>query len=100
MTIHETLPSEPDGSRASAILRLLRDLEASDRSAPSGSDRALAVLLTDAVLARDGHSLRIARDGLQQLYAARLADPDRPGAREMIGETYALLSVVNWTLKR
>lgn len=99
-TNNEELTIEPDGSRAEVISQLLRDLEAPNRITLGGSDRALAVLVTDAVLARDDHSLRIAHDGLQQLYSAQLADRGRAWAREVIGETYALLTVVDWTLKR
>ncbi len=100
MANDETCPRSADGTRAGAIAQLLRRAEVSERDADAGVGRALAGLIVDAVLEGDEQSLAMARDGLQELYAAWRSDASADEARAGFGESLALLSVVDWALKR
>jgi hypothetical protein len=80
---------------------LLEELEQRDGVADAGRYDALAVLLTDAILATDETALLAGQDGLQRVHAAQLdvVEPTREHY-EARGRVLGALEFVTWTLRR
>lgn len=89
------------GSRTAEVAALIRTVREGRSEALDGTYRALAALITDAVIAVDRPALIEARAALQDLVPHQLeGEPLAGDAAVGHGRALALLDTVDWTLRR